>query len=105
MKKITLKSLTAFLFFLTFAVASSLYMNHDALAKINNQEARQIALRHSGVSKDRANFDKVDFDKGKHGGVYEVNFHTPNRRFFYTISAESGRVLSHSVQNKQPNKR
>lgn len=100
MKKITLKSLATFIFLCAFTLATSLCISHDALAKISKSEARKIALQHSGVSKDRANFDKVDYDKGKNGGVYEVSFHTPNRSFRYTISADRGKVLNHSVQNR-----
>lgn len=100
MKKFTLKYVTTLTFFIAFAFVGTLFINNDALAKISPNEAKHIALRHSGVEAKRATFQKVDYDSGRHGGTYEVKFHTPNRRFEYTISARDGKVLN-SSQNKR----
>lgn len=107
MKNIRSKKIASFFFFLAFTFASTLCFNSDALADISKNEAKKIALRHSGVEANRANFERVDFDKGKNGGVYEVTFHTANRTFYYTISANKGRVLNSKVvnRNQQKNKR
>ncbi len=61
---------------------------------ISEQEARDIALSHAGLSSDQATFIKshIDIDDGKQ--VYDVEFYTPDgKEYDYEINPESGTIL------------
>jgi len=61
---------------------------------ISQEEAKDIALAHAGVTREQASFIKshMDIDDGK--SVYDVEFYTPDgREYDYEIDPGSGNIL------------
>ena len=62
---------------------------------IGEDQARQIALNHAGISAGQANFlwVKLDWDDGRQ--VYEVEFYSGNTEYDYEIDASTGEIRSY----------
>ena len=60
---------------------------------ITAEEAKQIALRHAGLTEEQVGFVKteLDFDHGVE--VYEVEFKVDRTEYEYEINAETGEVI------------
>lgn len=70
-------------------------------AKITSEEAKNLALNHSKVSKTSAKITKLILGKENKKLVYEVEFTTLNKRYRYGIDANTGQILAHSERNKE----
>lgn len=70
-------------------------------AKITSEEAKNLALNHSKVSKTSAKITKLILGKENRKLVYEVEFTTLNKRYRYGIDANTGQILAHSERNKE----
>lgn len=114
MKTLKLRSLTSLALLIALSLANTHCTEYDdSLAPpppvqysiISRQEARHIALNHSGVAPKRATFEKVVFNDGKNGGRYKVRFSTPNRIFVYTIRAHDGKVIDVKINNLNKRRR
>lgn len=101
--KINFKFLITFLFLFVFAFSSSLCIQNKALARIDRQEAKRIALHHAGVAPQHATFDSVELKRGRHHDTFEIEFYTHNREYEYTIRASDGKILDFS-QEKRDNR-
>ena len=65
-------------------------------AAITEEEAKEIALSHAGLSSDQVTFlrSKLDYDDGRQ--VYDVEFYTSDyKEYDYEIDASTGTVLSY----------
>lgn len=65
-------------------------------ASITEEEARQIALAHAGLSADQVTFlkSKLDFDDGRR--TYDIEFYTANyEEYDYEIDVATGEIVSY----------
>lgn len=60
---------------------------------IGKEKAKEIALRHAGISASAAKKLKCELDREKGKLVYEVEFKTDGYEFEYTIDAGTGKIL------------
>ena len=70
----------------------------DVSGRITEQDAKQIALDHAGISEsetDRLRV-KLDYDDGVQ--EYEVTFYVGNREYEYDINAATGAIRSHDSE-------
>ncbi len=66
---------------------------------ITDQQARQIALDHAGITAENATMIRVFKDREDGKLIYEVDFVSGDREFEYDIDALTGDVLSHSAES------
>ena len=69
-------------------------------AKITSEEAKNLALNHSRVSKTSAKITKLILGKENKKLVYEVEFTTLNKKYRYGIDANTGQILNYSQKNR-----
>ena len=60
---------------------------------IGKEKAKEIALRHAGISASAAKKLKCELDREQGKLVYEVEFKTDGYEFEYTIDAKTGKIL------------
>ena len=65
---------------------------------IGISKAKEIALRHAGISASEAKNLKCELDREKGKLVYEVEFESNGYEYEYTIDAENGTVLKHEKE-------
>lgn len=63
-------------------------------ARISEEEARDIALAHAGLTADQVSRLRVEFDYDDGIPEYEVDFDYDGFEYDYEIHAESGKILS-----------
>lgn len=69
-------------------------------AKITSEEAKNLALNHSRVSKTSAKITKLILGKENKKLVYEVEFTTLNKKYSYGIDANTGQILNYSQKDR-----
>ena len=69
-------------------------------AKITSEEAKNLALNHSKVSKTSAKITKLILGKENKKLVYEVEFTTLNKHYRYGIDANTGQILNYSQKDR-----
>ncbi len=69
-------------------------------AKITSEEAKNLALNHSKVSKTSAKITKLILGKENKKLVYEVEFTTLNKKYKYGIDANTGQILNYSQKDR-----
>ena len=69
-------------------------------AKITSEEAKNLALNHSRVSKTSAKITKLILGKENKKLVYEVEFTTLNKKYSYGIDANTGQIFNYSQKNR-----
>ncbi|WP_133015204.1 PepSY domain-containing protein [Clostridium cuniculi] len=69
--------------------------NVNSVVNISEEQAKEIALKHAGITSDQVSFIKfgVDVDNGIQ--IYEVEFYYNNREYSYEINANTGEILSY----------
>ena len=69
--------------------------NVNNIAKISEEEAKQIVLSHAGLTSNQVTFKRteLDFDYGIQ--KYEVEFYYNNREYNYEIDANTGDILAY----------
>lgn len=70
-------------------------------AKITSEEAKNLALNHSKVSKNLTKVTKLMLGKENKKLVYEVEFTTLNKKYKYGIDANTGKILAYSQRDKE----
>ena len=70
-------------------------------AKITSEEAKNLALNHSKVSKNLTKITKLMLGKENKKLVYEVEFTTLNKKYKYGIDANTGKILAYSQRDKE----
>ena len=68
--------------------------------KISIEQAKQLALNHSKVSKNMAKMTKIRLDKENRKFIYEIEFYTERKKYKYNIDANTGKVLSYSEKER-----
>ena len=69
-------------------------------AKITSEEAKNLALNHSKVSKTSAKITKLILGKENKKLVYEVEFTTLNKKYKHGIDANTGQILNYSQKDR-----
>lgn len=64
-------------------------------AKITEDEAKQIALEHAGMTEDSVSRLRIEFDYEHGKAVYDVEWRIDWTEYSYEIDANSGEILSH----------
>ena len=70
-------------------------------AKITSEEAKNLALNHSKVSKGSAKVTKLMLGKENKKLVYEVEFTTSDKKYKYGIDANTGKILTYSQKDRE----
>lgn len=70
-------------------------------SSISVEKAKEIALKHAGLSADQVSFIKSELDNDDGIQKYEIEFHNNNKEYDYEISAANGEILSydHDIEN------
>ena len=63
-------------------------------AKLTVEEAKDIALKHAGLTADEVRFIKADFDIDHGVGEFDIEFDKGNMEYEYEIHADTGEILS-----------
>ncbi len=66
-----------------------------AMAKITTEQAKEIAMQHAGIQAHNAQFIKVEQEVDNGVAEYEIEFFCDNKKFDYTINADSGKIIGH----------
>lgn len=71
-------------------------------AKITEEQAKEIALKHANLTSDKVNFSKVEYEIDKTTGVenYDIDFYYNNQEYSYDIDSQSGKVISYEIDKK-----
>lgn len=69
-------------------------------AKISEDEAKNIALRHANLTNDKVKFDNIEYYTDNGFNKYDIDFHYNNQEYSYEIDAQTGEILSHGVDKK-----
>ncbi len=64
---------------------------------IGKEAAKDIALRHAGVSASEAAFTKAEYDYDDGQAVYEIEFYRGGKEYDFEISAATGAILGYEV--------
>lgn len=67
---------------------------------ITQDEAKNIAFSHAGVSQTEVSFVKCEFDIDKGIAEYEVDFYVGTTEYDYEINAQTGEVISYGIDLK-----
>ena len=69
-------------------------------AKITEQQAKDIALKHANLTSDKVTFTKTDYETDNGRTKYEIDFYYNNQEYDYEIDAQTGEILSHSIEKQ-----
>ncbi|CEH33464.1 PepSY domain-containing protein [Romboutsia lituseburensis] len=71
-------------------------------AKITEEQAKEIALKHANLTSDKVNFSKVEYEIDKTTGIenYDIDFYYNNQEYSYDIDSQSGKVISYEIDKK-----
>ncbi len=69
--------------------------NTSSTRFVGTDKAKEIALRHAGVSANEATFAKVETDREKGRTVYEIEFYVGRVEYEYEIDAVTGDILDY----------
>lgn len=71
-------------------------------AKITEEQAKEIALKHANLTSDKVNFSKVEYEVNDTTGVenYDIDFYYNNQEYSYDIDSQSGKVISYEIDKK-----
>ena len=78
----------------------------EAIKYIGSAKAKEIALKHAGVSAADANWLRVELERDDGNWEYQVEFWVGNVEYDYEIDAVTGKILEHDhdIENYTPNK-
>ena len=68
-------------------------------SKIGKEKAKSIALKHAGLSASDVRELQVEYDKDDGVPIYDVEFEHGKREYSYEIHAETGKILSHEIDD------
>lgn len=71
-------------------------------AKITEEQAKEIALKHANLTSDKVNFSKVEYEVNDTTGIenYDIDFYYNNQEYSYDIDSQSGKVISYEIDKK-----
>lgn len=69
-------------------------------AKISENEAKDIALKHANLTIDKVKFDNIEYDTDNGLDKYDIDFHYNSQEYSYEIDAKTGEILSHGVDKE-----
>lgn len=69
-------------------------------AKISENEAKDIALKHASLTSDKVKFDRIEYDADNGFSKYDIDFYYNNQEYSYEIDAQTGEILSHGIDKK-----
>lgn len=67
--------------------------------RITREQAENLALEHAGLTADQVTGLRAEFDTDHGYPEYDVEFRYQTREFDYEIDAETGEILSYSVDD------
>ncbi len=73
--------------------------NIDTSGIISADEAKSIALKHAGVSADKAHFTLAELDTDDGKRVYDIEFCYGGTSYEYEINAETGKIVSRELDD------
>lgn len=71
-----------------------------ASSVISRDEAKNIALKHAGISASDAHFEKVELDEDDGRLEYEIEFKSGGYEYEYEINAKTGKIISHEKERE-----
>ncbi len=82
---------------------TSIFTSEEEKNVISVEEAKKIAVNHSGLTEENIKFKKIKLDKEDGIFVYEIKFFTTDKEFEYEINAESGEIIEFSSDDIKNN--
>lgn len=70
-------------------------------AYIGAKRAKEVALKHAGISEQKAYDLEVEIDFEHHRMVYEVEFHAASGEYEYDIDATTGEIVEHQIEKQE----
>ncbi|MDO5089611.1 MAG: PepSY domain-containing protein [Leptotrichiaceae bacterium] len=72
-----------------------------ANVKISIEEAKVIVFRHSKISHEKAKITKIKIDKENRKRIYKIEFFSGDKKYIYSVDADTGKILSYSQKNRE----
>lgn len=69
-------------------------------AKISEKQAKDIALKHAKLTSDKVKFNITDYETNNGNPKYDIEFYYNNQEYSYEIDANTGEILSHSIEKQ-----
>ncbi|EHI73857.1 peptidase propeptide/YPEB domain-containing protein [Streptococcus criceti] len=69
--------------------------------KISVAQAKRIALKNANVSANQATFTRTQKERDDWRATYEIEFHTDNAAYDYTVDASSGHILERDTEMRE----
>lgn len=69
-------------------------------AKISENEAKNIALKHANLTSNEVKFDRIEYDVDNGLNKYDIDFYYNNKEYSYEINAQTGEILSYEIDKK-----
>lgn len=69
--------------------------NINSAVNISEEQAKEITLKHAGVTSDQVSFIKVEMDLDNGIQKYDIEFYYNNIEYSYEIDANTGDILSY----------
>ncbi|WP_297714607.1 PepSY domain-containing protein, partial [Clostridium sp.] len=69
--------------------------NINSAVNISEEQAKEIALKHAGVTSDQVSFIKVEMDLDNGIQKYDIEFYYNNIEYSYEIDTNTGDILSY----------
>lgn len=69
-------------------------------AKISENEAKNIALKHANLTMDKVKFDNIEYDTDNGLNKYDIDFNYNNQEYSYEIDAQTGEILSYGIDKE-----
>ena len=84
---------------LTLALAAAIFSGCGVRAnEIGNEKAKEIALRHAGLTVEEVNSLRAERERDDKRTIYDVEFYSKdNREYDYEIDAKTGEIISYDA--------
>ena len=75
--------------------------NTDAnTAKMSEDKAKEIALKHANLSSDKVTFIKSEYEVDNGVEKYNIDFNYNNKEYNYEIDVNTNEIISYEIDNK-----
>lgn len=82
---------------------NELTQNDAVTTNIDEQEAKEIALKHANLKESDATNFKIKLDTEDGITIYEVEFHVGTKEYDYDIHAVNGNIIRYDIDNDDDN--
>ena len=69
-------------------------------AKMSEDEAKQIALKHANLTSDKVTFIRSEYEVDNGVEKYNIDFNYDNKEYNYEIDVNTNEIISYEIDNK-----